>query len=349
MSDKIINKLDAVTYDDVLLVPQYSEVQTRTEVDLGTSLEPNMHLTLPIISSPMDTITGVNMSVEMFQSGGLGIVHRYNTIEEQSRVLRTAIKKGAFLIGAAVGVTGDYLERTKEAVSAGASVICIDVAHGHHILMKNALDAINSWVPEYVHVMAGNVATREGFDALAEWGADSVRCNVGGGSICTTRVQTGHGVPGLHTIFDCAKSQYYGEVLIVADGGVRSSGDAAKALAAGADLVMVGSLLSGTDETPGATFKDNDGTLRKNFRGMASKEAQNDWRGKFSSIEGVSTTVPCRGPVKEILYELDQGIRSALSYTGVYNLDSFRREAEFIKQSAASRVESSAHIFGRYE
>lgn len=346
---KIINKHEAVTYDDVLLVPQYSEVTTRQEVDLGTSLEPNMHLTLPIVSSPMDTITGVNMAASMFKMGGFGIIHRYNKIDKQANLVRNAVKNGAFLVGGAVGVTGDFLERTKELVGAGVSVICIDVAHGHHILMKEALDAVRSWVPDYVHVMAGNVATREGFDDLAQWGAHSVRCNVGGGSICTTRVQTGHGVPGLHTIFDCAQSQYAGDVLIVADGGVRSSGDAAKALAAGADLVMVGSLLSGTDETPGSTVTDAEGNLRKNFRGMASKEAQNDWRGKFSSIEGVSTTVPCRGPVAEILYELDQGIRSALSYTGVKDLDAFRREAKFIKQSAASRVESSAHIFGRFE
>ncbi len=346
---KIINKHPAVTYDDVLLVPQYSDITTRAQVDLGTSLEPNMHITLPVVSSPMDTITGSSMAATMFKMGGFGVIHRYNTVEEQASLVRTAVKNGAFLVGAAVGVTGDFLERTKELVGAGCSVICIDVAHGHHILMKEALDSIQSWVPDYVHVMAGNVATREGFDALAEWGADSVRCNVGGGSICTTRVQTGHGVPGLHTILDCSESQYAGEVLIIADGGIRSSGDAAKALAAGADLVMVGSLLSGTDETPGSTFTDDNGILRKNFRGMASKEAQNDWRGKFSSIEGVSTTVPCRGPVAEILYELDQGIRSALSYTGVDNLKDFRAQAKFIKQSASSRAESAAHIFGRFE
>lgn len=167
-------------------------------------------------------------------------------------------------------------------------------------------------------------------------------------SICTTRIQTGHGVPGLQTILECAKSQFAGSVLIIADGGIRNSGDCVKALAAGADLVMLGSLLSGTDETPGSTFEDENGNLRKNFRGMASKEAQKDWRGKFSSLEGVATSVPCRGPVAEIIYELEQGIRSGCSYSGVTSLQELRQKAQFIIQSPSSQRESQAHIFGRY-
>jgi len=345
---KIIEKTPALTYDDVLLVPQYSQIESRTQIDLSIPFEPNFNLSIPIVSSPMDTITGANMAAMMFRMGGLGIIHRYNSIEKQASLVKKAMKQGGFLCGAAVGVTGDYLERTKELVSAGASVICIDVAHGHHKLMKNALDSIKSWAPDYLHVMAGNVATKQGFDALAQWGADSVRCNVGGGSICTTRVQTGHGVPGLHTIFECAKSQYAGSVLIIADGGIKNSGDCVKALAAGADMVMLGSLLSGTDETPGTVFEDESGILRKNFRGMASKEAQEDWRGKFSSLEGVSTSVPCRGPVAEIIYELEQGIRSGCSYSGATSLDELRAKAQFIVQSSSSKKESSAHIFGRY-
>lgn len=347
MSEFVQDK-PALTYDDVLLVPQYSSIETRTQVDLSVPFEPNFSLSIPIISSPMDTVTGANMAAMMFRMGGLGIIHRYNTIEKQSALVRSAMKKGGFLCGAAVGVTGDYLERTKELVAAGASVICIDVAHGHHKLMKDAITSIKSWAPDYLHIMAGNVATREGYEALASWGADSVRCNVGGGSICTTRIQTGHGVPGLHTIFECAKSQYAGSVLIIADGGVRNSGDCVKALAAGADLIMCGSLLSGTDETPGSVFEDENGILRKNFRGMASKEAQKDWRGKFSSLEGVSTSVPCRGPVQEIIYELEQGIRSGCSYSGVTSLDELKQKAKFIIQSPSAQKESSAHIFGRY-
>lgn len=343
-----VKEREALTYDDVLLVPQYSEITSRTQIDLSVPFEPNYSLTIPIVSSPMDTITGSNMAAMMFRVGGLGIIHRYNTVEQQVNLVRSSLKKGGFITGAAVGVTGDFFERTQELVAAGASVICIDVAHGHHKLMKDAMDKIKSWAPDYLHIMAGNVATREGYEALANWGADSVRCNVGGGSICTTRIQTGHGVPGLHTIFDCAQSKFAGTVLIIADGGIRTAGDATKALAAGADLVMCGSLLSGTDETPGGTFTAEDGTLRKNFRGMASKEAQKDWRGKFSSLEGVATTVPCRGPVAEIIYELEQGIRSGCSYSGVTNLEDLKQKAKFIRQSAASRQESAAHIFGRY-
>ena len=345
---KFVKDKPTLTYDDVLLVPQYSTIESRTQVDLSVPFEPNFSLSIPIVSSPMDTITGANMAAMMFRMGGLGIIHRYNTIEKQSDLVRQAMKNGGFLCGAAVGVTGDFLERTKELVAAGASVICVDVAHGHHKLMKDALDSIKSWAPDYLHIMAGNVATREGYEALASWGADSVRCNVGGGSICTTRIQTGHGVPGLHTIFECAKSQYAGSVLIIADGGIKNSGDCVKALAAGADLVMCGSLLSGTDETPGSVFEDEDGTLRKNFRGMASKEAQKDWRGKFSSLEGVATSVPCRGPVSEIIYELEQGIRSGCSYSGVTSLEELRQKAKFIIQSPSAQRESSAHIFGRY-
>ena len=345
---QFIKKTPALTYDDVLLVPQYSSIESRTQIDLSVPFEPNYSLSIPIVSSPMDTITGANMAAMMFRMGGLGIIHRYNSIEKQSELVRRSMKAGGFLLGAAVGVTGDYLERTQELVSAGASVICIDVAHGHHKLMKDAIENIKSWAPDYLHIMAGNVASREGFDALANWGADSVRCNVGGGSICTTRIQTGHGVPGLHTILDCAKSQFAGTVLIVADGGIKNSGDCVKALAAGADLVMCGSLLSGTDETPGQVFEDANGTLRKNFRGMASKEAQKDWRGKFSSLEGVATSVPCRGPVAEIIYELEQGIRSGCSYSGANSLDELRKRAKFIIQSPSAQRESAAHIFGRY-
>ena len=238
-----------VSYDDVLLVPKYSDIKSRAEVDIGTDLGNGLVLGLPIISSPMDTISESPMAVAMSSHGGVSIIHRYNTIQEHLKLVETSARRdGSLKVGAAVGVTGDYSQRAAAACDAGASFICVDVAHGHHILMKEALTELRRVLGRDIHIMAGNVATLEGVNDLADWGADSVRCNIGGGSICSTRIQTGHGLPGLQTILDCAKTDR--DVSIIADGGIRNSGDIVKALAAGADAVMCGSLLSGTNETP---------------------------------------------------------------------------------------------------
>ena len=233
-----------LTYDDVLLVPQYSDIESRSEVSLATDFGRGVELGLPIIASPMDTVSEADMAGTLGELGGISIVHRYNSIEEQSAMI--ASLGDNTLVGAAVGVSGDFADRAVSAVAAGAKVICIDVAHGHHILMKKAIKKIREVLPN-IHIMAGNVATLEGFNDLADWGADSIRCNIGGGSICTTRIQTGHGVPGLETIFQCSKSDRNAK--IIADGGIKNSGDIVKALAAGADAVMLGSLLAGTSES----------------------------------------------------------------------------------------------------
>ena len=249
------------------------------------------------------------------------------------------------VVGAAVGISDDFLNRAAVLKAVGANFICVDVAHGHHILMKEALEALRHTLGDEIHIMAGNVATLEGVNDLSDWGADSVRCNIGGGSICSTRVQTGHGLPGLETIFECAKTDR--KVAIVADGGIRNSGDIVKALAAGADAVMVGSLISGTDETPGNILQDNDGRKWKVYRGMASKEAQVDWRGKYSSYEGVAATVPYRGPVKNIVDDLERGIRSGFSYSGCKNLTELQTKAKFVIQTPSGISESNTHIIGR--
>jgi IMP dehydrogenase len=182
----------------------------------------------------------------------------------------------------------------------------------------------------------------EGYNDLVDWGADSVRCNIGGGSICSTRIQTGHGVPGLHTIMECARSTRR-PVPIIADGGIRNSGDIVKALAAGADFVMLGSMLSGTDETPGDVINTPTGKA-KSYRGMASKDAQMDWRGKTASLEGISTTVPCKGPVNDLLGELERGIRSGFSYSGARSLKELQTKARFIRQTSSGQAESGTHI-----
>jgi len=340
-----VNKTEALTYDDVLLQPQYSEIRSRKEINIGTDLGRGLQLKLPIFSSPMDTITGGQMASSMYGIGGAGIIHRYNTIEEQVlqvvRAYECSVNSISPVLGAAIGISGDYLERATALLSAGVDFLCVDVAHGHHIMMKEALENLRKLTADF-HIMAGNVATLQGVNDLSDWGADSVRCNIGGGSICSTRVQTGHGLPGLQTIFECSKTDR--DVAIVADGGIRNSGDIVKALSAGADAVMCGSLLAGTTESPGNVFEGADGFKYKSYRGMASKEAQMSWRGAYSSFEGVATQVPFRGSVIGILEDIERGIRSGFSYSGAQNLKELQHKAKFVRQTSAGLGESRTHI-----
>jgi IMP dehydrogenase len=335
---------DALTYDDVLLVPQYSDIRSRSEVSIGTALDgpyAYVPLRLPIIASPMDTISEEEMGVAMWQEGGLAVIHRYNTIERQLEIMDHIITLCQCNAAAAIGTSGDYLDRATALYDVGTRILCVDVAHGHHILMKEALHELRAHFGDSVHIMAGNVATLEGYNDLVDWGANSVRCNIGGGSICSTRIQTGHGVPGLQTIIDCAQSDR--KAAIIADGGIRNSGDIVKALAAGADLVMLGSLLAGTDETPGDIVNTREGTY-KAYRGMASKDAQIEWRGRTASLEGVATHIPCKGPVEDVLQELERGIRSGFSYSGARSLTELQSKARFVQQTSSGQTESSTHI-----
>jgi len=345
MGHKKMNiKKERLAFDDVLLVPQYSTVESRSDVNLSQNLGSDIVLDIPIISSPMDTITEVKMASAMFQAGGLGIIHRYNSIEEQAAMVH-AITRYDPLVGAAIGVTGDFEERSRALFDAGASALCLDVAHGHHVLVERALKTLKDKFGDSVHLMAGNVATKRGFNDLADWGADSIRCGIGGGSICTTRIQTGHGVPGLATILECAKSDR--DAKIIADGGIKNSGDIVKALAAGADFVMLGSLVAGTIEAPGQLLSYTDGSKRKAYRGMASKKAQELWRGKSGAPEGIATTVHYKGSVKGVINDLVGGIKSGCSYSGASDLKELRTKAVFVQQSSASKLESSAHILAR--
>ena len=331
------------SYDDVLLVPQYSEIQSRSQIDISSDLGKGVKLELPIFASPMDTISEGAMGDAMSKVGASAIIHRYNTIQEQ--MIEVNKVESPSIIGAAVGISGDYLERASALVDHGADFLCVDVAHGHHVMMKKALHELRKLFGDDYHIMAGNVATLEGINDLSDWGADSVRCNIGGGSICSTRIQTGHGLPGFQTILECAKTTR--DVKIIADGGIKNSGDMVKALAAGADAVMVGSLLAGTTEAPGEIFMDATGNRWKTYRGMASKEAQIEWRGKYSSFEGVATRVPHRGSAVMILEDLEKGIRSGFSYTGARNLRELRSKAKFVSQTASGLSESRTHITTR--
>jgi len=332
-----------IAYDDVLLVPQYSDIRSRSEIDIASNLGKGVDLCLPILASPMDTVSESAMANAMSISGGAAIIHRYNTIAEQ--VKHVGKVEAPAVVGVAIGITGDYMERAAACLEAGATFLCVDVAHGHHIMMREALRQLRKSFGQRVHLMAGNVATLEGINDLADWGADSVRCNIGGGSICSTRIQTGHGLPGLQTIIECAKTDR--DVKIIADGGIKNSGDMVKALAAGADAVMVGSLLAGSTETPGEVFYDRDGHRWKTYRGMASKEAQIDWRGKYSSFEGVASRVTHQGPVGKILDDLEKGIRSGFSYSGARTLTELQAKAVFVEQTTSGLSESGAHIRSR--
>lgn len=334
---------ETLAYDDVLLVPQYSNIRSRSECDTSIELGPGVKLDIPIIASCMDTISETNMAIAMSLKGGMAIIHRYNSPQKQAQLIRTAIdhQPGA-IVGAAIGVSSDFLERAQLTVEAGALALCIDVAHGHHIMVKECLEELRQVFGPSLCIIAGNVATLEGVNDLADWGANSIRIGVGGGSICSTRLQTGHGVPSLHTILDCYQTDR--NVTLIADGGIRNSGDATKALASGADCIILGSMLAGSDETPGDIIYHN-GSARKVYRGMASKEAQFDWRGRTASLEGISTTVDAKGPVEHVLDELMQGIRSGMSYSGARTIVELQRRSQFIKQTNAGANESNTHIF----
>jgi IMP dehydrogenase len=340
----------ALTFDDVLLVPAFSSITSRSEVDLRLNLGPTIQLSLPVISSPMDTVTEVDMAVAMSTAGGLGIIHRYNSIEQQAKLVWESKNKGAKFVGAAIGSTGDFYERACELIKCGVDILCVDVAHGHHQNVKEALELLNKHSKRAsFHLMAGNVATGKGFQDLSDWGADSVRVGIGSGAICSTRLNTGFGVPNLSAIFDCVQTQAYksGKTKLIIDGGVRYAGDMVKAFAAGAHFVMCGSMLAGTDESPGETFIDSNGIKMKNYRGMASREAQTDWRGKSSAPEGISTFIKHKGSVEPILNDIRGNIQSGYSYAGARNFHELAGKVQFIQQTSAGLGESQTHILSK--
>lgn len=350
----------SLCFDDVLLIPQLSDIESRSQVDLSVPgfdsvfaslTDKHGELKCPIIGSPMDTVISPHSAAVIAKLGGFGVLHRYCSIDDSKKMFLETTKlllddcdnsSSTFIpnLMVAIGATGDYLERAAELYNVGCRAFCVDVAHGHHMNVKNALNKLKVKFGRKIHVMTGNVATLEAFNDLADWGADSIRTGVGGGSMCTTRIRTGHGVPTLQSIIDCAKSDR--DVYIVADGGIRNSGDAVKALAAGADMVMLGSVLAGHDESPGAIItKDNQ--RYKKFRGMASREAQLEWRGKVSVAEGESTLIPYKGSLQDTLTDLLEGIKSGLSYSGAKSIREFRSKAKFLGITSNSVKENGPH------
>jgi len=467
---------EGLTFDDVLLVPKYSDITSRSQTNLSTKLSRNLTINIPFVSANMDTVTESSMASAMARAGGIGIIHRFLTIKEQAnevlkvkrsgsvmienpysisadksiedaldyaqdkdisgllvvdsnskligivterdllfanktskiqdvmtkdvitaklgvtldeskeilhkhRIEKLPIvddsglikglitskditnnanfpnaskdKKGRPLVGAAVGVKGDFLERSESLLEAGADALVVDIAHGHS---ENAISTVRNIKKAFPNceLIAGNIATAQGAEDLIKAGVDAVKVGVGSGSICITRVITGSGVPQLTAVMDCAKiGKDYG-IPIISDGGTRTSGDATKALASGASTVMVGSMLGGTDESPGTVLTKN-GKRFKVYRGMASLAASIGRKSKETGsmsldddlndyvAEGVEAMVPYKGTVTDILKQLTGGVRSGLSYCGAHTIPQMQKNAEFIKMSRAGFAESQPH------
>jgi IMP dehydrogenase len=467
---------EGLTFDDVLLVPKYSDITSRSQTSLNTKLSRNISINIPFVSANMDTVTESSMAVAMARAGGIGIIHRFLTIKEQanevlkvkrsgsvmienpysisleksvqdaidyagekeisgllvvdsssklvgiiterdllfadpqlkiqdvmtkdvvtakpgvtldeskeilhkhrieklpivddSGIIKGLIttkditnnadfpnaskdKKGRPLVGAAVGVKGDFLERSESLLESGVDVLVVDIAHGHSENAMSTIRNIKKAFPD-CELIAGNIATAHGAEDLIKAGVDAVKVGVGSGSICITRVITGSGVPQLTAVMDCAKiGKDYG-IPIISDGGTRTSGDATKALAAGASSVMIGSMLGGTDESPGTVLTKN-GKRFKVYRGMASLAASIGRKSKETGsisldddlndyvAEGVEAMVPYKGTVTDILKQLTGGVRSGLSYCGAHTIPQMQENAEFIKMSRAGFAESQPH------
>lgn len=337
----------ALCFDDILLVPQESDVQSRHSVNLSMPIgfdKRQIFLDLPVIAAPMDTVCDVEMCIAIAKAGGLGILHRYMT--EETLISKTQeLSESRNIFGVSVAATNGYMNLSEKLVDAGARVLLVDTANGHSRYAINAVQNLRNAFGDTIHIMAGNVATAEGFMRLAEAGADSVRVGIGGGSACTTRIVSGHGVPTLASIMDVeeVRSMMDTQCSIVADGGIRNSGDMVKAFAAGADAVMVGSMLAGTDESPGEIITDHNGKEAKVFRGMASSQAQRDSRGSVSVSEGVSTTVPYKGSAIHILNQIRGGLGSGCSYSGVESLSELESVSEYVEVTTASLNESKPH------
>ena len=337
--DKRIVK-EGITFDDVLLVPAYSQVLPN-QVSLKSRFSRNISLDSPFISAAMDTVTEAEMAIAMAISGGIGVIHKNMAIPAQAAEVAKVKEKG-LKVAAAAGIGKDMMERVGALVKAGADAIVLDSAHGHSKGVIEALRNAKAAFPDTDFVV-GNIATAEGAKALIEAGADAVKVGIGPGSICTTRIVSGVGVPQLTAIADAAEAA--GDIPVIADGGLRYTGDVVKALAAGASAVMCGSMFAGTLESPGEVI---DG--QKCYRGMGSVEAMQQGSadryfqnggGKLVP-EGVVATVPFKGSVKDVLFQLEGGLRSGMGYTGSSTIEELHK-ARFIKISPATVRENHPH------
>jgi IMP dehydrogenase len=329
---------EAFTFDDVLLVPAYNHYESRQHVDVSvTDRTGKLSLKLPVMTSNMDTITESAMANFIAGKGGIGVLHRMMSVDRNVEEYRRCT--GPVFVS--VGTSDEELRRAEALRDAGASHFVVDVAHGHAKYVGKTLKRLREMLPEAC-IMAGNVATYAGADYLASVGADVIKVGIGPGSVCTTRIKTGHGVPQLTAIQDCARC----DRSIVADGGVRFPGDVVKALAFGADFVMIGGMLAGTRPTPGERMQDASGRWVKTYRGMASREVADEHHGgiaEWKTAEGVAVAVPYREDEDAILADLIGGLRSGLTYAGSKTVKELQRKLNYVVITPSGWRESMPH------
>lgn len=367
ISEKNGNFQEALTYNDVLLVPQYSEVLPR-DVDITSCLTKKIKLNVPIISAAMDTVTESSLAIAIAKEGGIGIIHKNMTAQDQAmhvrkvknlelgasahKAIATLDSLGRLRVGAAVGVGPDAISRVKALVQARVDVVVIDTAHGHSWGVIDTLKKIKKEFPK-LEVIVGNIATGEAAKALVKAGADAVKVGIGPGSICTTRIIAGVGYPQFSAVLEVAKALRGSGIPTIADGGIRYTGDISKAIAAGASTVMIGSRFAGVEESPGETIM-LDGRKYKTYRGMGSidamkqgskdryfQETENDTKKLVP--EGIVGKVAFKGSLGEVMYQLVGGLRAGMGYCGSPDIKTFQKKARFIRITNSGISESHPH------
>ena len=342
---------EALTFDDVTLVPKYSEILP-SEVDTSIKLTKFLKLKIPLLSSAMDTVTESKMAIAIAKAGGLGIIHRNLDIKKQVNEVKK-VKKLGLLVGAAVGAGPREAKRAEALLKENLDMIVVDTAHGHTKKVFEIISFIKKIKNKKIALCAGNIATPEAAKFLLKVGVDVIKVGIGPGSICTTRLVAGIGVPQLSAILNVRRGTENKDIKIISDGGIKYSGDLAKAFAAGADAVMIGSLFAGTDETPGKLIKKN-GKLYKSFRGMGSVGAMNkgsadryfQLKQKDQSKyvpEGVEGLAKYKGKVDKVIFKLVGGLRSSMGYLGSKQIRYLRNKPQFVKITKAGFYESMVH------
>lgn len=343
---------ELLTFDDVLIAPKFSTVRSRKDVDLTTNIR-GLQFTMPVIAANMDTVTDQRMARAMLNYGAQACLHRFGTIEETVKIFRLSFGNPANEERpmVSIGLGTPELDRAKALFDAGAHTFVIDVAHGAQVSVADQAKALRKLLGPYVNLVVGNFATGDSVKDFIEYTANTVdgfKVGIGPGSACTTRIKTGVGIPQLSAIMDVVNTLKNTEVAVIADGGLKKPGDIAKALGAGAHMVMVGGMLAGTEETPGEViYPEGPGPQQpvKTYRGSASQESY-VVQGKLAThrtAEGESFTVPAKGPVAEVLQDIEGGLRSSFCYVGARNLKQFHARVEFVKITSSTVVENGSH------